>query len=389
MAGPGSDVISTTTHTAMDSLDAVSMDPWMMPFTWNDTHGATESSHLGAMGMNATSATLVSYPANALPRSYPGSLSSLQRPLTSEDHSNHGFMHSGLDSMQRGLQDSKHRLRKSESDATSSVKMPVTVGQLAQLTMRLSSLRHKSSNLVGTAGASSGGGTERSRSSLVDDAAFESVVAWLARDELAGGNAEHIAAEAIATTASSSTQGILHETFSASHVLLEILGKLEDEQADRHTDMMLGAMLTPSPTAGHGYFDIAPNLNAGVLSTTDGDGMTAQARSHTSIRHLVMVCNTLMLEVYLLILVALQHDAYLGVHANKIMKSVRMVLLVQLCSHLVDRQCQALQVYQNSVHLALGPDERYLDADRNVLEDLKRQVQDRLHQLRQMLKCVT
>ncbi|KAF1952104.1 hypothetical protein CC80DRAFT_552858 [Byssothecium circinans] len=168
-----------------------------------------------------------------------------------------------------------------------------------------------------------------------------------------------------------------------AHLLLDILLNLYAEQADRQTSMMYGAMMTPSPTSGNGYFGILSSLSVG------GEAMTVQARSHASIRHLVMVCNTLILEVYLAILLALQHDAYLSIRENKIMKSVRMVLVVQLCSHLIDHQCQALDLYLATPHPPISINESYVNVDRNVLNNLKRQIQERLHQLRQMLRCAT
>ncbi|KAF2850032.1 hypothetical protein T440DRAFT_113031 [Plenodomus tracheiphilus IPT5] len=393
------DIIGAAMYTGTEGLAIASMEhnrpemePWLMPFARNDTQSATDWSHFGPVDMDTASGSLVSYPGHSPTRMFPDTQPNLHRPLTTDAPSNHAYIHSEPDSMQPKSDDTKLKPHESKlDDAGDNGKTMVTVGQLAQLTMRLSSLRHMSSNLARTATTSSSGTTEVPRTSLVDSTAFESVAAWLARDELAGNTTDPIPIEypqdpQCATTPSSG-QHILNEAFSASHLLLDMLRNLQAEQADRQTNMMLGAMMTPSPTAGHGYFDILSGLGVGVLN--GGEAMMAQARSHASIRHLVMVCNTLILEVYLAILLALQHDAYLSIHENKVMKSVRMVLLVQLCSHLIDRQCQALDSYLSSLQPPSSLNEGYLNVDRNALNHLRRQIQERLHQLRQMLRCST
>jgi hypothetical protein len=392
--GSATDIIGATMHTSMEH-SRPDTDPWLMPFNWNDAQSATDWNYFGPVDMESASTSLVSFSGNSPARTFPDTQPGFHRPLTTEAPSNHAYIHSEPDGMQRKPDGSKLIPHESKLDAESGGKTMVTVCQLSQLTMRLSSLRHLSSDLARTAVTSSAGTTDVPRSSLVDSTAFESVAAWLARDELAGGNTDHMPVECpqapqcagmgCTATMSSCGQGILNETFSASHLLLDILRDLQAEQADRQTSMMLGAMMTPSSTPGH--FDILSSLGVGVLN--GGEAMTAQVRSHASIRHLVMVCNTLILEVYLAILLVLQHDAYLSIHENKIMKSVRMVLLVQLCSHLIDRQSQALDLYLSSLHPPISINESYINVDRNVLNNLKRQIQERLQELRQMLRCAT
>ena len=109
------------------------------------------------------------------------------------------------------------------------------------------------------------------------------------------------------------------------------------------------------------------------------------------------------------VLIALQHDAYHGVSMNTTaLGNVRLVLAVQLCSYLMDRQQQAVDLclapqtplgplsvngtYPRKSDLSSsqqpvlpGP---VLDtADREVLGDLKDQVQQKLAHLRQTLRC--
>jgi hypothetical protein len=76
-----------------------------------------------------------------------------------------------------------------------------------------------------------------------------------------------------------------------------------------------------------------------------------------------MVCNTFIVEVYLVILVVLEQDAYLSNHYNETMKSVCMVL-VQFCPCLIESQCQAPDLYQSSLHPPISMNESHICASK-------------------------
>jgi hypothetical protein len=108
-------------------------------------------------------------------------------------------------------------------------------------------------------------------------------------------------------------------------------------------------------------------------------------------RHLIMACEALLLEIYASILMALQHEAYPSdtVSATAL-GNVRLVLVVQLCAYLIERQHQAvwqclnptsIQKYHLPSPIQLGNEET------DCLKNLKAQVQQKLARLRQMLRC--
>ncbi|KAF9740449.1 hypothetical protein PMIN06_003016 [Paraphaeosphaeria minitans] len=227
----------------------------------------------------------------------------------------------------------------------------VVIGQLSQLSVQLSSLRASSHILAQAANFSFGRGPNEGQFSLIDSAAFESVVAWLPPEEgpviLDPQRSNNISAD-IPDLQSSATQqigtpngpGLLRDVFSASHRLMEIIQNL---QADDIT------------------------------------------------RHLIMACEALLLEIYAAILTALQHEAYPGdtVSATAL-GNVRLVLVVQLCAYLIERQHQAVWQCFNPASIQkhnLPSPIQSGSAETDCLKNLKAQVQQKLARLRQMLRC--
>ncbi|KAF2444604.1 hypothetical protein P171DRAFT_520737 [Karstenula rhodostoma CBS 690.94] len=225
------------------------------------------------------------------------------------------------------------------------------IAQLSHLSVQLSTLRASSHNLAQAADFSFGGGPNEGQSPLIDSAAFESVVAWLPPEEssatLDPRHSSNVSTDALNFWPSSTPQmgtpsgpGILRDVFSASHRLMEIIR----------------------------------NLRA--------DDIT---------RHLIMACEALLLEIYAAILTALQHEAYPGDTASATaLGNVRLVLVVQLCGYLIERQHQAVGqcLAQTSIqnHKLPSPIPSG-SSETECLKDLKAQVQQKLVRLRQMLRC--
>jgi hypothetical protein len=265
----------------------------------------------------------------------------------------------------------------------------VVITQLSQLSMSLSSLRYSSYALAK--------GAESFRQTpLIDGSAFEAVAAWLAPDHgsMNPHSSVHAPTESLVSCSTSETKprghGILHEVFSASHHLLEILRNL---QLNATVDLF------SSP---------APNSIC-TASAAQSNGSQQQPNNTLQIiRHMVMACDALLLEIYVAVLIALQHDAYPGTSTNTTaLGDVQMVLVVQLCSYLIERQQQAVDMCLApqtplSPPSISGPFPQKLDlsnsqqlpptpvldmADREALSGLKHQVQQRLAHLRQTLRC--
>lgn len=227
----------------------------------------------------------------------------------------------------------------------------VVIAQLSQLSVELSALRASSHTLAQASDFSFGRGSHEGHSPLIDSAAFDSVVAWLPPEKspapLDPRCSSQISAD-IPNFMPNSTclmgtlngPGILRDVFSASHRLMEIIQNL---QADDIT------------------------------------------------RHLIRACEALLLETYAAVLTALQHEAYPGdtVSATAL-GNVRLVLVVQLCSYLIERQHQAVghclipaTVQKHNLPGLMQSG----NPETECLKDLKAQVQQKLARLRQMLRC--
>ena len=297
--------------------------------------------------------------------------------------------------------------------------------QLSQLSMRLSSLRYSSYNFAKAAEPSSSCLPKNQQIPFIDTATFESVTAWLA---LGHGTADvntrpsvytHTENESPYPSRTSQTKprgshGILHDVFSASHLLLEILGQL---QADNMTEPFSSPMTTSASTLSSAAFGHRSAL-FGLTTCPESSSRLNRNQGYCdntmqTIRHLVTTCEALLLETYVAVLNALQHEAYPSVSANATaLGDVRLVLVVQLCSYLIERQHQAVDTYLASqtslspVSVSVSkpfspmpnrsswqqppvpPPGPITDTpDRKVLDDLKNQVQHRLVHLRQTLRC--
>lgn len=251
-----------------------------------------------------------------------------------------------------GNGNSMHKSAGADSTSNFPDKSPsIVIGQLSQLSVQLSNLRASSHTLAQATNFSFGRGSNEGQSPLIDSAAFESVVAWLPPKEnpatLDLRRSRNVSANGPNLWPSSTSQmdtrngpDILRDVFSASHRLMEIVQNL---QADDIT------------------------------------------------RHLIMACEALLLEMYAAILTALQHEAYPGdTGSATALGNVRLVLVVQLCAYLIERQHQAvgqclIQANIQTHNLPSPPQAE--SSDTECLKDLKAQVQQKLARLRQMLRC--
>ena len=295
------------------------------------------------------------------------------------------------------------------------------IAQLSQLSTCLSAIRHSSSLLAKAALSFSCCVPSGKGAPLIDAAAFKSVGAWLAHGH--GSNSlsaqtstldctENEGNYLISTekTESRAGHGIFHDVFSVSHRMLDILRKLQAKNAiEPFSSSTANSVLRPltSSSDQNGLFT---GLTEGSWSSTRLD--SSQPNSiHTMqiIRHLVKACEALLLEIYMAILTAVQHDV--SHHASGSTTSlgdVRLVMTVQLCSYLIERQNQAVDLYLapqgpiSPVSMSgtstlkfsnFAPQQPVLPggvagaADVEIFGDIKTQLQGRLARLRQTLQC--
>lgn len=243
----------------------------------------------------------------------------------------------------------------------------MAIAHLSQLSGRLSSMRYLSQNLARAAETSSSRQLHR-RAPLFQSAAFESVAAWLAHDQrsgiMSGYPSIHMASEMSSPypshnhgTKPQGCQSLLRDVFSSSHRLLEILRSIQT-----------------------GNINGNQQIDRATLSV---------------IRHLVMACHALLLDIYAAALVVLQHDAYptslMNNSNGNTLGDVRLVLVVQLCSYLVERQQQAVdQCFpsQSDVDLTSPLPPGQDAAEREAMSGAREQVQQRLATLRHTMGCV-
>lgn len=393
--------------------------PWLDPLDWNDMQfdGSeqdlsqwTSNSHATAdPQLDASTALLDAFP-------------SLQ-----------GWPSAGNGDGDGSVQEQGHRIRSEHFDSGSSSNSSSTntekngpdvgIARLSQLSTRLYPL-HRSSCTLAENAASSGQSRDHNRihqSSLLDDAAFKSVAAFV-----------HVSANmnllsrtdnrtpALETTTTGDT---LHDAFCASQNLLQILRCL---QADVATESS-SSSTSLSTSAGGANLDprarVTPQASQ-TTSTSKGNnsyfeqrkGSSAYARpssqySNTIIRHLVSACHTLLLNIYVAVLVALQHEADRWSVSRPAgtaepdadvdpaaLADMGLVMAVQLSSYLIERQHQAVDLYlspqtppQSSQQHELPGSYRVSSpastaANRGLMSDLKMEVHQRLAKLRQTLR---
>lgn len=279
----------------------------------------------------------------------------------------------------------------------------IIFARLSQLSTHLAFLRRTSYAMAEAAESSShipGNDGQERRAQLLDDAAFESVAAWLTCTARASTATRPFLPELVPQARAGG--GALHDIFSASHHLLEVLQCLQvsDESTFLSTPPA-SSFSTPisTPPAAGSY----PGESGSYFGQSQRRPCYSVARlGHLSnrgiIRNLVIACHTLLLNIYAAVLVALQHDvpqpgARMG---TAVLGQIRLVSVVQLCSYLIERQHQAVDQYLSSQQSPLlhDPATQNLNRrralatdDEEMMRDLRREVQMRLAGLHQTLYC--
>ena len=238
----------------------------------------------------------------------------------------------------------------------------VLIAQLAQLSTQISLLRRSGSLLVKGSPPSfpyntqSDGRSQAHQPPIIDDAVFQSVATWLARGPIdttpscssATSHACYAQAPKIKTLGD-----LLYHIFSASHHFLELLQHVPGGSASNNV-AITGPDVSPS------FLDFAiPSLNLDsstpvVPESSQGSAWTSPcsnpiASSNNGIRHLLIANHTMLLGIYSEVFGLLQR--YAGSSASDgtaPLREIRLVSVVQLCSYLIERQHQAMDLYLSS-----------------------------------------
>ena len=428
---------NTNEHSVLAGLMDTSMDvstgtwPWLDTSSWDDTQLEIDWSSHDLSYADAVLASPNAFGNNGSAREGLDPPSPTHPPYPPSPRHPHAYPHGqpGGGSLEKHDGSNRSNMGKSiggGGDGTTSMSLEkhmnwpsLIIAQLSQLSIRLSSLRYSSYTLANAAESSSSRLPSGRQIPLINAADFETVAAWLAHGHDSTNMNVHPQVHAPAQiqgpyptpapeAKSRGGHGILHDVFSASHRLLEILRHLQVKNIAEPSSTAPSTFTSSAPPSGQG--SVYLRLTKGPWSSTPLSG--SQQHSHNTmqiIRHLIMACEALLLEIYMAVLTALQHDAF---HASSMnttaLGDVRLVLVVQLCSYLIERQQQAVDLClapQSPLSPLSGsgtfpprldhsgsqkpvPPGHVMDAaDREVLSDLKNQVQQRLAHLRQTLQC--
>ncbi|KAI4182071.1 MAG: hypothetical protein L6R41_006222 [Letrouitia leprolyta] len=292
----------------------------------------------------------------------------------------------------------------------------ISIARLAHLSTRLYPLHRSSCALAETTGSSSQAGAckQANQNPLIDDVAFKSVATWLVHISSDMKHPSQNERRDLSPN-STSTGDTLHNVFSASHQLLKILRFLQPDAANKASTLTrtLSPSCQTSTGGAHGdlWASITPESTSSIPTsdqntssldlhrTSTDTGPSSNQYSETVVRHLVIACHTLLLNIYVAVLIALQKDADRGItcgsshdHCENVMAlaDIRLAMAVQLCSYLIERQFQAVD-WHLSPRLPTPTSQQptppvSTTADPAVMDDLKIEVQQRMARLRETLR---
>ena len=355
----------------MDTSTSASIDPWPQVKTvkWDDTQFGVDWSGHESSQFDAVLASLDTFGdgISAQEELIPSPPIRLQDPqssrpptlIHSEPESSNFERHGSTTrshpefSRRTGSDDMIAASSDGQSNGPNSV-----IAQLSRLSTYLSAIRHSSSTLAKAALSFSCCLPIGTGAPLIDAAAFKSIGAWLAHGQGSNNSSaqtsildstenEGNCSNSTEKTESRAGHGILHDVFSASHRMLEILRNLQTKNVTEPFSLSTVNSVSRPSTALSDQNGLSAGLTEGSRSSTLS--YSSQPNStHTMqiIRHLVMACEALLLEIYAAVLTALQHDVSHHASGNTTsLGDVRLVMTVQLCSYLIERQHQAVELY--------------------------------------------
>lgn len=396
--------------------------PWQAPLNWSDMliDGSDQDSNLHSIVNPQTDPGAVfsggfpDFVGSASSRNSDGGSSARGRPTPPTRPLNEPDHYSGSDLFD--VSNSSINIDRNGSE--------FGIAQLSQLSTRLYPL-YRSSCSLAEAAESSCQLRDRNyahQSPLIDDAAFKSVTAWLVH---VSANMNFLFPDSLQNPSLETTTGdTLHNAFSASHHLLEILRGLQvDVERCTLYNTSRASKSSSAPTEGGDNGDFWASTTPQSLASASGEkpsyfelnnGSSNYVRPpsqcyNTVVRHLVIACHTLLLNIHVAVLIVLQHDADLSYPPNinfeadaymdaTALADIRLVLVLRLCSYLIKRQEQAVSLYlspqppptlsqENDPPISHQPSlDASAAANREAMSDLEIEVQQRLERLRQTLR---
>ena len=292
----------------------------------------------------------------------------------------------------RNSRTSSHSSRSSRSRADKDA-IEHCISQLSRLSTHSSQLLCFSRNFLGDA-------LDSQPSSKAQDSAvraqqgiksvFKSINSWLVRG---CANTDPTPSFNLGSTNSSE---LLHYVFSASNHLLEILRQIRT------------ASKASTPTSAATAFPSPASIGAASRAESSGASAPEEEQDYSIVRHLVLVCATLLLNMYIAALVALQRSSDVinsslrkhesldepNEHMDAASRAhMQLVSVVQLCSYFIRRQNQTLDTMMANCKTA---SHRRVQRDQNsrqvvsfdAMSELETEVEGRLRHLQQSLYIV-
>ncbi|KAL8899088.1 MAG: hypothetical protein Q9192_001745 [Flavoplaca navasiana] len=216
---------------------------------------------------------------------------------------------------------------------------------------------------------------------------FKSTNAWLVHGS---SNVDTISSPRLGQT---DAFNLLHHVFSASNHMLEILHHVRVSASSGVANS--SATASPSP------------LGSGLSSGSQAETLTSRSpcdgghHSYSVVRQLVLICVTLLLNMYETILIALQRsaDALNSSRRQRARNSVepndhmdgasrthlQLVSVVQLCSYFIKRQNQTLDIMMLSSQASSWEYDPLQSVSSDAMSNVKIEVEQRLRQLQESI----
>ena len=200
----------------------------------------------------------------------------------------------------------------------------VVIAELSRLSVHLSPLRRSSYSLAGTLESSHPQYQAREKP-VIDDATFESVAGWLAQGNCSAHNNTNMSSSLAAAhhtppfsplpaPETKTASAMLHHTFSASRHLLEILRYLQANIGVSGTSTVSKPRLSTTPSTSTSSSD---DLYFGMpKSPPRTPGGSPSNMCNNIIRHLVIACHMILLNIYAAVLAVLERDTDPRAHRN-------------------------------------------------------------------------
>ena len=206
----------------------------------------------------------------------------------------------------------------------------VVIAELSRLSVHLSPLRRSSYSLAGALELSHHPNQAREKP-IIDDATFESVAGWLAQSHCSAHNTTNMSSSCAAdrhhppfsplpAPETKTASAMLHHTFSASRHLLEILRHLQANVGVSGTSTVSKPRLSSPPSTSTSSnedlylcFGLAKSPASSHSRTPIG---CPTNMCNNIIRHLVIACHMMLLNIYAAVLAVLERDTDPRTHRN-------------------------------------------------------------------------